>query len=672
MKKRFSIKNIHIAIIITGIIFVCIGVFHSNLWFDEAYSVGMANKSFVDIWEIGSHDVHPVLYYWILHIIYLITNGSIMAYRIFSAICISILGVLGFTHIRKDFGEKTGLLFSFFAYFMPVMCAYAEEIRMYSLAIVLVTVLAIYAYRLANQEEKNSKIGLDKNWIIFGLTSLACIYVHYYGLMAAGIINVILLVYLIKEKRKNSIIKILLLGLIQLIAYIPWIMCLLTQMKQVSGGFWISFEFPKTLIELSSSQFIGNMENKVGLVVALILYAYLIFRAVRTIKSKEDCKPGIWAFAVYMAVILAAIVVTRILKTSILYYRYLFVITGLYIFFISFFLGKEKNKYIVCSVCLITLILGIWSNTIQIKAAYDKSNMTQISYLKENVQQGDIFTFEETSFGSGSVIALNYTDHKQFFYNPSNWGVEEAYKAFGNQLEIYVDDSFLDLLSGRIWIVDNENSDYYNKLFNNENFKLISQKTIKTKYENYVYNFILVERVEFIDSPDINENVEITDSTGNNTATISDYTGITESYETEQIIEDLKIKYVPASDMIILTDSEIEQYMGEGYSDLYEIVSMDSQGKKLLYVFKVANDENDYTTDEYIKNSLNGLDYSEITKETIAGIEFSKAQLSYEEDGDSYTEECYVYKYDNIFLCLDYWHSNDVKNELTQMFEKVE
>ena len=60
MKKT---KYLHIAIIILGIIFISIPVFHSNLWFDESYSVGMANKSFIDIWNIGSNDVHPILYY---------------------------------------------------------------------------------------------------------------------------------------------------------------------------------------------------------------------------------------------------------------------------------------------------------------------------------------------------------------------------------------------------------------------------------------------------------------------------------------------------------------------------------------------------------------------------------------------------------------------------------
>ena len=51
--KRFDLRYLHIAIIILGSIFISLSAFHSNLWFDESYSVGIANHSFKDIWIIG-------------------------------------------------------------------------------------------------------------------------------------------------------------------------------------------------------------------------------------------------------------------------------------------------------------------------------------------------------------------------------------------------------------------------------------------------------------------------------------------------------------------------------------------------------------------------------------------------------------------------------------------
>lgn len=195
--KSISLKKWHLILIVFGIIFISLSAFHTNMWFDEAYSVGIARQTFADIWNFGGHDVHPVLYYWVLRIVYLIFGQSLIAYRILSVIPIAIMIILGYTHIRKDFGEKVGFIFSFIAVFLPEMTTYAVEIRMYSWAILAITVLAIYAYRLSKEDN-------TKNWIIFFISSLCSIYLHYYGLMAAGLINVLLLIHLIRNKRKRD------------------------------------------------------------------------------------------------------------------------------------------------------------------------------------------------------------------------------------------------------------------------------------------------------------------------------------------------------------------------------------------------------------------------------------------------------------------------------------
>jgi len=82
MKKSY----LHIVIIILGIVFISLSAFHTNIWFDESYSVAIARKSFGEIWEITSNDVHPPLYYWILHIIYLIFGTNILVFRLFSVV----------------------------------------------------------------------------------------------------------------------------------------------------------------------------------------------------------------------------------------------------------------------------------------------------------------------------------------------------------------------------------------------------------------------------------------------------------------------------------------------------------------------------------------------------------------------------------------------------------
>lgn len=489
--KSITLKQWHIAVIVIGIIFVSLGAFHSNLWFDESYSVGLARHTFGEIWSIGGHDVHPILYYWMLRIVYLMTGGTIMAYRIFSVIPIAIMIILGYTHIRKDFGEKTGFIFSFLSAFLPEMAQYAIEIRMYSWAILAVTILALYAYRLTKEDN-------TKNWIIFGLSSLASIYLHYYGLMAAGLINVFLLIYLIVKKRKKGIIFIISFGILQSLAYLPWLVNFATQLSNVSSGYWIGFSFPKTPMELLSSQLAGYVKTSdyTGLIVptvlALELYAYMIYKTYKYVKAKEDLNSFKWSVIVYFAVIFAAIVITALMKTSILYYRYLFVITGLYIFAVSFILGREENRIEIVAILSVIAILGVYNNIVMMKDNYDYSNQEPIKYLNENVKEGDTIVYAD--FGGGSVVAVQFADNQVYFYNADNWGVEEAYKAFGPNYEVKVTKDFIDNCSNRVWFVDNIYNSVADEVFEGKGYNKVSEKEFSTKYHDYSYKIVLLEK----------------------------------------------------------------------------------------------------------------------------------------------------------------------------------
>ena len=489
--KSITLKQWHIAVIVIGIIFVSLGAFHSNLWFDESYSVGLARHTFGEIWSIGGHDVHPILYYWMLRIVYLMTGGTIMAYRIFSVIPIAIMIILGYTHIRKDFGEKTGFIFSFLSAFLPEMAQYAIEIRMYSWAILAVTILALYAYRLTKEDN-------TKNWIIFGLSSLASIYLHYYGLMAAGLINVFLLIYLIVKRRKKGIIFIISFGILQGLAYLPWLVNFATQLSNVSSGYWIGFSFPKTPMELLSSQLAGYVKTSdytgllVPTVLALELYAYMIYKTYKYAKAKEDLNSFKWSVIVYFAVILAAIIITALMKTSILYYRYLFVITGLYIFAVSFILGKEENKIEIVAILSVIAILGVYNNIVMMKDNYDYSNQEPIKYLNENVKEGDTIVYAD--FGGGSEVAVQFADNQVYFYNADNWGVEEAYKAFGPNYEVKVTKDFIDNCSNRVWFVDNIYNSVADEIFEGKGYNKVSEKDFSTKYHDYSYKIVLLEK----------------------------------------------------------------------------------------------------------------------------------------------------------------------------------
>ena len=493
-KKKDKILILNIIIIILGTIFISLGAFHTNIWFDESYSVAISNHSFSEIWNIGGNDVHPVFYYIMLKIISLIFGNNILVFRLFSIVPIVILSILGITHIRKDYGERTGIIFSFLTLFLPIIAAYSSEIRMYTWVMLFVTITAIYANRIYKDELS------IKNWVIFALFSLLSAYTHYYGLMFAGIINVILFIYLLKNrKEKNKDLKIFIIqAVVECLLYIPWLYYFIKQLTSVGGGYWIKLEFPDTLYNVLGIQYMGSLSNIFGFCFAICLYIYLGFVIYRCKKERISIKNARNSLLLYVLIVFIAFLIS--LKSPILYPRYLMAITGLLIFFIADIMAKEKSKYITIEICIIIFVTSLISNINIINNNYDNTNMKQIEYLEENIKDDDIIVY--SNIGNGSVFAVYFKDNKQYFYNGDHWNVEEAYKAYGPQMETVEDLDFLKDYKGRIWIIDSTDSSFYNDKFKTDDYKVIDSKVIRTKYPSsfdtnysgYEYNLILIEK----------------------------------------------------------------------------------------------------------------------------------------------------------------------------------
>lgn len=480
-----------------------VGAFHTNIWLDEAYSVAISNHNYAEIWSIGGHDVHPVLYYWLLHTLFLVFGNNILVIRLFSVLLMAVLGLIGFTHIRKDFGEKIGILFSFFVFFLPVNLIYASEIRMYTLAMLLVVLMGIYAYRLYRKKEEKS----IKNWIFFAIFSLASAYTHYYALIAAGIINILLFIHLIIEIKKNgkftfNIKAFLICAIFQIASYLPWVIYLILQMKQVSSRFWIGIKFPDILIEFFTFQFVGNLgenlyvSNLITGIFGILICAYMIYVYVRNRKQKKENKdvgPAKLAISIYVSVFLIACFVSLILWRPIIYARYMLCITGLFIFFLAFSMATKGNKYITSGICVISLLLSIYINVKLIQINYDSTNQEPFTYLKENLQPTDLIIYGNE--GSGFVISANYPNNKQYFWNQENWNVEEAYKAFGENMKTVSNLDELKDYKGRILVVNVDNYNISEVIQEEyENVKVLDKKAFKTQYKKINYTFSMLEK----------------------------------------------------------------------------------------------------------------------------------------------------------------------------------
>ena len=71
----------------------------------------------------------------------------------------------------------------------------------------------------------------------------------------------------------------------------------------------------------------------------------------------------------------------------------------------------------------------------------------------------------------------------------------EAYKAYGPGMEtIYNYEDILKDYHGRIWLIDSENMGLYNEFPKEGITVLEGPQRFDTKYQNYIYNIMLLEK----------------------------------------------------------------------------------------------------------------------------------------------------------------------------------
>lgn len=481
--KKYT-KQIHITVIILGGIMFLLASFHRNIWFDEAYTVGLINQKFVDMCKIGINDVHPLLYYILVKIFTLFFGKDIIVLRIFSSIGMIILSILGFTHIRKDFGEKVGLIFSFLVSFLPVMLLYAVEIRMYSWAAVFVLLTAIYAYRMLKNNQK-------KDYFMFVIFSLISAYTHYFALVTVGIINFIVLIYVL-FKKKQLLKKYIILAVTQIILYIPGIIIFVKQATRVASGFWITIKYPDIFLDILKFHFLGNITSKIVTIFVILFYIYIIVKTVMLYKeNKKEMAIPLLAVTVYVSVIVSMLLVSLI--SEIFTVRYLMPMTGLLILFLSYILAKEDKKWITITILIIISGLSILNSYNFYEEIYNKDNTKLQQLINSEISKDDIFIY--TSINNGSIIATYFPENKQYFYNINHWTVEEAYKAFSPQLECIDDLTKIDEYKGKIWIIDDNSENVYDTISKYSNINVLKKlEKINIPYKNAEMYVSLIEK----------------------------------------------------------------------------------------------------------------------------------------------------------------------------------
>ncbi len=428
------IRYVWVILFLLGLSFNLITAFTSAIWFDESYSIALARHSLADIWRIGSADVHPVLYYWMLHGVVTLFGQNPIICRLFSVAGLAACAALGWIFVRRDIGYKTCLGYTFIVLFSPWALAESVDIRMYSWAAFFVMFTFLMCSRIARRVLNDAQEDIPLQWWIGAFAgAIACAYMHYFSCLAAALCLLFVLIALIAghaARPKTPYIKrqFVCFGIgliICILAYMPWLHVLFAQVSHVRQGFWISLTFPDTFLDIALfPTFNETIESLVsggnGLIwqvvclsalsafVAACLAALVLagrnacmplfrrgegqkFSHIKQILIKSAfvlVSPSVAAGFVYIGTIVISLIISLSIS-PVLMARYLFVVIGPFAIMISTIFVRARRSFVV-SVGIASLsVLALCSQINSAIAAYDPLNERAIAYYREITQTED-------------------------------------------------------------------------------------------------------------------------------------------------------------------------------------------------------------------------------------------------------------------------------------------
>ncbi len=206
------------------------GLGDESYWFDEIWSVTQVRGSLSDVLRSLAHsDVHPPLYTFLLWGWVRALGEAEWATRLLSAL-VGLLAVAVTERLATelDRDRRTGLIAAGAVGLSAFAVTYAQETRSYSLLLLLSVLATWRLVRLLDAPASWRAAGL------YVLAALLLVYTHVFGafvLLAHGLF-VLRWVPVLR-------LRVVALGAIVVVGFLPWVPVMLAQVGRVQQGFWI-------------------------------------------------------------------------------------------------------------------------------------------------------------------------------------------------------------------------------------------------------------------------------------------------------------------------------------------------------------------------------------------------------------------------------------------------
>ncbi len=411
MKERFY-KIIYYLIPTLLVLLALCGIFTSSMWADEVFTVELLSHPFKEIIKIAILDVHPPLYYLIYLFFYKIF-GFIFNYdivyvgKLVSIMPFIILLIINLTYTNKKYGKNISFIFNLLICGMPHMMQYALELRMYSYALLFVTITFLISLSI----KENS--GNYLKWFLLTIFSTLALYTHYFAGLACVIIFIELLIHFIKVKNIKSIINVFLFGIMIVAFFSPWLIVFIKQVIKVNKSYWI---LPITFVDIIKCLSIFFTYNSITSSILSFSLITLAIIGIYKLKNKNEILSGIF---VYLFTFIVGIFISLFIK-PILVPRYLIVTAGCFYFSLAFGINKIISDFNYRKISKITYILlvliALFTNTYCLAYKYKNTIVTNntLNCLNEIIKDEDTIVYDD--FHLSLIISHYYNDCKNYAY----------------------------------------------------------------------------------------------------------------------------------------------------------------------------------------------------------------------------------------------------------------
>ncbi len=167
------------------------------LWWDEGWSLFFATSGIREMLELTAVDIHPPLYYLVLHSWIRVFGPGVVSVRLLSVLLGTAAIPLLYAAGRRLAGHRGGMLAGLLLAISPFHIFYSQEVRMYG----LVTLLGVAAFYFTTLwEARNGRPGIGA-WLGYVLAAMAALCTAYYAAFLLLALNLYMLSRWLRARR---------------------------------------------------------------------------------------------------------------------------------------------------------------------------------------------------------------------------------------------------------------------------------------------------------------------------------------------------------------------------------------------------------------------------------------------------------------------------------------